>query len=162
MERASGAMLGDYPAGFIDRHCDEQDRDPAEVRKRLDSDGNPFEVSCRLASPCGDDRWWSTAQPCQQRELPNGSGAGITGPPGPPRAIGTVGRISRSHVQIESSPRRSASCATCAIASGEASRLAFERPPAWPGVSPSSEGVLDGSGAPEGGSGGCRLIDHPG
>jgi hypothetical protein len=29
MERASGAsvMLGDYRAGFIDRRCDEQDRD---------------------------------------------------------------------------------------------------------------------------------------
>ena len=59
--------------------------------------------------------------------LANGSGACITGPPGPPRAIGTVGRISRSHVQTESNPRRSASCATCAIASGEASRPAIGR-----------------------------------
>ena len=44
--------------------------------------------------------------------VPKSSGASITGPPGPPIAIGTVGRISRSQAQTESKPIRSASSAT--------------------------------------------------
>ena len=40
---------------------------------------------------------------------PKPSGASITGPPGPPMGIGTVGRISRSQTQTESKPIRSAS-----------------------------------------------------
>src|SRR3982750_395044 len=51
----------------------------------------------------------------------------MTGPPGPPMAIGTVGRIRRSQDQIESSPIRSASSATSAILAGEATRPAIGR-----------------------------------
>ena len=52
--------------------------------------------------------------------MPNISGASITGPPAPPSAIGTIGRISRSQDHTESNPTRSASTATCMIVSGEA------------------------------------------
>ena len=58
---------------------------------------------------------------------PKPSGASITGPPGPPMGIGTVGRISRSHAQTESRPIRSASSATCAIVWGDASLPATGR-----------------------------------
>src|SRR4051794_20037098 len=59
--------------------------------------------------------------------VPNISGASITGPPGPPIAIGTVGRSCRSNDHTESSPARSASWATWAMASGEASGPATGR-----------------------------------
>jgi hypothetical protein len=49
------------------------------------------------------------------------SGASMTGPPHRPRAIGTVGRISRSYDHNESNPMRSAFTATCGMISGEAS-----------------------------------------
>src|SRR5215207_8068180 len=52
--------------------------------------------------------------------MPNASGAYMTGPPAPPSAIGTVGRISRSHDHTESNPMRSASAATCRMMLGEA------------------------------------------
>src|SRR3954464_5429653 len=70
----------------------------------------------------------------------------MTGPPGPPIAIGTVGRISRSQDHTESSPIRPASAATCAMTSGEAPRPATGRctPSLTDVISPSLRRLLLG------------------